>query len=484
MLKIKEAVMQLECAVPLKPADVTANRAYRKAVHEARTALEATDEAALRESQWEALGDILAGCVPDFGRHMPEKERKEMVAAVVRGIKEAQAALLNLTDGWHKQHEDAVKRRARAQKARELLRTIMLAWREEADERGARSLAKHDGSKSGTGCLRLRTRGTPLPEAHTNMLVSHEVRHRSQVTGEMRVGKDPYDERVTFATKGECASLKERRGKRESAVPAGSHARLFLTWMRLTGGPAFLRDRRDKRDWEGRPPGKHTLRETERDRGKAGLSTDEDRKWTGAGIGSRANTDKYQHTEQARRLFAEANAASHERGERVRRGQKAPPERKYRHRPTPRAHTRAQGGTQEGEATEASDSGGGDNPPGTPGGSTDLEGTLMTPPGDAAEGGTPRLEKEGPRGYDPLSQGGIECMECADEEEYEEDREYEGHTEEDQNWEWEMEMQTEMENEAAAQVREADTAGNASEGGATGEGGSGAGETPRATRPT
>ena len=69
--KVTTAVRALETAVPLGRADVGANRAYRKLLHEARAALEATDEAALRESHWEALGDVLAGCVPDFCRHMP-----------------------------------------------------------------------------------------------------------------------------------------------------------------------------------------------------------------------------------------------------------------------------------------------------------------------------------------------------------------------------------------------------------------------------
>jgi len=73
------------------------------------------------------------------------------------------------------------------------------------------------------------------------MLVSHEVRFTSQVTGEIRVGKDPYKTK-DFATQAEVKWLRELRGERESAVPAGSQARIFLTWMRLTGGPAFLRE--------------------------------------------------------------------------------------------------------------------------------------------------------------------------------------------------------------------------------------------------
>ena len=339
MSKIKEAVSKTETAVPLAKADVSANRAFRKILHEARTALEAKDEGALRESQWEALGDVLAGCVPDFCRNMQEQARREVVAAVVAGIKEAQKALLDLTDGWKRQHAAAVQRRADTTKARELLRTIVLAWRETTDERGARSLAKGgQGRQGGTGCLRLATESRPLPEAHTTTLTSHEVRHKSQLTGEWRVGKDPYNERATFATQEERTGLRNRRGKKESAVPAGSRARIFLTWMRLTGGPAFLRERRDKRNWEGRPPRKDRVGELEDARRQAGLTTETDRAWTGGGIGSREHTATRQQTERASILFAEANASAHQRGARVRltmQSRDAPAKRSYRHRPPP-----------------------------------------------------------------------------------------------------------------------------------------------------
>ena len=408
-----EAIQEVEQAVPLKREDVPANRAYRKLLHEARAALAATDEAALSEGQWEALGDVLAGCVPDFGRHMQEKDRREVVKEVVMGIRKAQTALCDLEEGWKKAHEGAIRRRAEAKEGREILRTIILAWREEADERGARSQAKGgSGRRKGRGCLRLHTGHAPLPEAHTGMLESHECIYHSSITGELRIGKDPYDEKATFANKGEVAHLRGRKGKRESAVPAGTLARLFLTWMRLTGGPAFLRERRDRRNWEGQPPGAQELKQLERDRSKEGMTTGKDREWTGSGIGSRANTDTHQHTEKARRLFAEANASTHARGERVRRGnvEDEATGRQYRHRPPPRPNTGEREPAQEREAQEAEQ------------------------PGDD----------------EPTNPMDTVCMECDNEEECtEESMVYEGVQEADEDWEREMEIQTELEHEAA-----------------------------------
>ena len=120
-------------------------------------------------------------------------------------------------------------------------------------------------------------------------------------------------------------------------MAAGSQARVFLTWMRLTGGPAFLRERRDKRDWEGRPPTKDstsvaiTRRRADwvQEQGAAGIRSGEERTtitlapphapttltrtWQGEAVRSRAHTAQHQYSERARRLFAEANAHTHER---------------------------------------------------------------------------------------------------------------------------------------------------------------------------
>ena len=69
--------------------------------------------------------------MPDFGRHKQAKERAAMVSAVVAGIKKAQHALADLIEGWQKRNEGAVKRRQEAKAGREVLRTVLLAWREQ-----------------------------------------------------------------------------------------------------------------------------------------------------------------------------------------------------------------------------------------------------------------------------------------------------------------------------------------------------------------
>ena len=254
------------------------------------------------------------------------------------------------------------------------------------------------------------------------MLVSHEVKHISSITGEERIGKDPYDEGATFANAAESKYLRSRRGKRESAVPAGSQARIFLTWMRLTGGPAFLRERRDKRNWEGQPPGKDRLQALEAALSRAGLNTDSDRVWSGEGIGSRAHTAKRQHTEKARRLFAEANASTHEREARVRREETEQQARVYRYRPTP--------ANREEQPTEAS--------PGEEGG--ERPNTLHTQTPGASE----RAGATEPTQAAADEDEALTCMEC------EEQPEQVDETETDEDWALDMEVQAEV--EAAAQA--------------------------------
>ena len=57
------ALRDMEAAVPLTtPVHITHNRAFRKAIHEARLRLEAGDEAALPEERWRHLERVLAGC--------------------------------------------------------------------------------------------------------------------------------------------------------------------------------------------------------------------------------------------------------------------------------------------------------------------------------------------------------------------------------------------------------------------------------------
>ena len=64
-----EALCKMEKAVPMEgKKGVQHNREFRKVIHEAKTRLQVADTAALSEQRWQRLEEVLAGCVPDFGR--------------------------------------------------------------------------------------------------------------------------------------------------------------------------------------------------------------------------------------------------------------------------------------------------------------------------------------------------------------------------------------------------------------------------------
>ena len=64
-----QALRDMEQAVPVDTReDLAANKAYRKVIYEAKMRLQAGDAAALGERRWRRLEEVLAGCVPDFGR--------------------------------------------------------------------------------------------------------------------------------------------------------------------------------------------------------------------------------------------------------------------------------------------------------------------------------------------------------------------------------------------------------------------------------
>ena len=84
--KLVQALTRAEEAVPLKQADVSYNKAYRRVMHEARTLLQAADAAGLPEEGWSVVEKVLAGCVPDFGRNAERKERQNMVQAVIAAV--------------------------------------------------------------------------------------------------------------------------------------------------------------------------------------------------------------------------------------------------------------------------------------------------------------------------------------------------------------------------------------------------------------
>ena len=259
----------METAVPLSKEDAPHNRAYRKAVHEARTALAAADSAILPEAAWRKVEEVLAGAVPDFGRHLGRKERAEIIKAVIAAVKTAQTALVALVEAWRKQQRPAITRRTEAQEMREVLRTILLAWREEADPRRARCAAVHTAAdRRSTGTRWLSGQADTYKEAHPlGEAGGWDETHHFNGAGQWVLGPDPLDTaaRNDFARVMDTAAVRAmRQGSRNSpsAVPAGSAARLLLTWARLTGGPYAARKAKDSKAIMGQPPGKDRRHET------------------------------------------------------------------------------------------------------------------------------------------------------------------------------------------------------------------------------
>ena len=74
-----EALDGLTHAVPKQ----TDTETYHRVTVAARTALEASDKAALTEAQWQHVDDVLAAFLPDFARtESTADQRREMISEV------------------------------------------------------------------------------------------------------------------------------------------------------------------------------------------------------------------------------------------------------------------------------------------------------------------------------------------------------------------------------------------------------------------
>ena len=179
-----------------------------------------------------------------------------MVGEVVAAVQKAQSEVASAVDRWHEAHRGALERRKESGRLREVLRTVLLAWREEADGRQTRSASKGAGRGGDTGSAWLSGRDKPRAERHPiHILQSQkETMHTRQVDGGRRKGRDPYKETGVYATSAEIKGMRLPREPAQSAVPVGSQARLLMMWVRLTGGPEKARRWRDRRAWEGKRP--------------------------------------------------------------------------------------------------------------------------------------------------------------------------------------------------------------------------------------
>ena len=208
---------------------------------------------------------MLAAFVPDFGREQSEAERGELIKAVVQALTILHGRAAGTVQAWQGAHRHELERRRNQEKYRGLLRTVVRAWREEADGRKAktlRSVALRPGVERGAHPARMDT--------DTLSTVCSLLRVSGRGAGE-ELQQDLHKELLQREQK--CESGSGVLPVARSAVPAGTQARLLLTYIRLVEGGRMQRDRRERvqRDAKGAPGAaqKDHMRRVERARAQS-----------------------------------------------------------------------------------------------------------------------------------------------------------------------------------------------------------------------
>ena len=171
----------------------------------------------LLKSQWRHVDDVLAAFVPDFGREQSEAERGELIKAVVQALTVLHGRAAGTVQAWQGAHRHELERRRNQEKYRGLLRTVVRAWREEADGRKAktlRSAALRPGVERGAHPARMDT------DTLSTMCSSQRVSGRG--AGE-ELQQDLRKELLRRERK--CESGSGVLPVARSAVPAGTRAR-------------------------------------------------------------------------------------------------------------------------------------------------------------------------------------------------------------------------------------------------------------------
>ena len=251
-----EALDGLTNAVPKQ----TDTQAYHRVTVAARAALDASDKAALNEAQWQHVDDVLAAFLPDFARtESTADQRREMINEVVEALLVVHGRAASLVQSWRQKHKYELERRQQQEKYRGLMRTVVRAWREEADGRKARSLriavpkgtmveeGRHTGRLGSGDCLSTEhVPWRPAPERLKAVLQDPE---------NAALQKELQAERRRHESRGEMCGA--RLSADQSAVPAGSLARLLLTYARLVeSGRLRKRRRESERRWTGQKDGR------------------------------------------------------------------------------------------------------------------------------------------------------------------------------------------------------------------------------------
>ena len=136
--RLEGITVALDAAIKAVPQGSGA--AYHQVTRAARAALEASDSTVLTDAQWQHVDDVLAAFLPDFGRADQESQRGDMIKEVVACLQAVHGRAAGAVEEWQRTHRRALERRREQERYRGLLRTVVRAWREEADGRKAMSL--------------------------------------------------------------------------------------------------------------------------------------------------------------------------------------------------------------------------------------------------------------------------------------------------------------------------------------------------------
>ena len=216
---------------------------------EVRAALEASDQGRLTEARWKQVDAVLAAFVPDFAREgSTPAARKELIQAVVEALQRVHGRAEGAVREWQAAQRHELERRRDQERFRGLLRTVVRAWREQADGRCARSMrvSLPAGQLVVQGAPAGRLGTDCLPTVHTTVQPSKPTAHQERVEG--KAAAEARLHREMMAREVRCEGGNGVLPMARSAVPAGTQARLLLTYIRLVEGGRLRRRR-----WEFRP---------------------------------------------------------------------------------------------------------------------------------------------------------------------------------------------------------------------------------------
>ena len=180
-----------------------------------------------------------------------------MIKEVVACLQAVHGRAAGAVEEWQKAHRRALERRREQERYRGLLRTVVRAWREEADGRKAMSLrvALPRGVNVQAGAHPSRMDTDVLSTVRSSLT----VRTQEGAAMQRRL------QRELVESERQCEGGSGVLPVARSAVPAGTRARLLLTYVRLVEGGRLQRRRRAggrangggtpgaaRADWSGR----------------------------------------------------------------------------------------------------------------------------------------------------------------------------------------------------------------------------------------